>query len=130
MYYFSEKKNFLVSLHKSRVFAYTHIFDMSCVIYLCTGCPRKDLSKRKLYISVNSQPNLIIFFCLIEKSFKFYFIKKVHKYCSNVSPFTSIQNFNLLTILSKTVINVSFLIDLFCSSIRFFKSSISLTCVL
>ncbi len=35
--------------------------------------------------------------------------KKVHKYCSNVLPFTSIQNFSLFTILSKTVVNVSFL---------------------
>ena len=32
------------------------------ITYLYTGCPRKDLPKRKLYISVNSQPNLIIFF--------------------------------------------------------------------
>lgn len=60
----------------------------------------------------------------------FFHNKKVHRNCSNILPFTSIQTCSLFTMLSKLGVNGSFFINLISSSIRFFKSSIFFTCVL
>ena len=63
-----------------------------------TGCPESHLTKRKLNISVISHSNWIIFFLFERGMFKVLFDTEMsYMYCSKVSPFTSIQNFNLFT---------------------------------
>lgn len=79
-----------------------------------TECLRKDLPKRKLYVSHDTQSNARIPFYLIEEHSKFHLVEKsVHKYCLNISIFILTQDFRFpkyqknLKTLSQTLFNVS-----------------------